>query len=93
MPKPGGTTARGYGSAHQRTRRTMAATFTPGQPCARCGKPIHSLDDADLGHDDHDRTRYRGMEHVKCNRGAGARTANKRQASWRRVTRLNSRRW
>ena len=66
----GNTTQRGYGAAHQAERARQLADFTPGQPCARCGQPIASEDDADLGHDDHDRSRYRGLEHRRCNRGA-----------------------
>lgn len=64
------TTARGYGAAHQAERARLLAAFRPGQPCARCGKPITTKNDADLGHTD-DRGGYRGLEHRRCNRGAG----------------------
>jgi len=65
----GTTTQRGYGAAHQAERARQLEAFTPGQPCARCGRPIASADDADLGHTD-DRSGYRGLEHAACNRGA-----------------------
>lgn len=73
-----GTTARrGYGAAHQAERERQVAAFVPGQPCARCGQPIATVDDADLGHDDTDRSRYRGLEHRRCNRGAPSRRRRK----------------
>jgi hypothetical protein len=61
------TTTRGYGSRHQALRRKLLDQFQPGQPCARCGKPIWTKTDAQLGHDDHDRSRYNGLEHIACN--------------------------
>jgi len=61
------TTRRGYGSQHQAKRKQLLEQFVPGQPCARCGKPITTVGDAQLGHDDHDRSRYRGLEHIRCN--------------------------
>ena len=66
------TTSRGYGTPHQRKRRQLLEQFQPGQPCARCGKPITSSDDADLGHADGQQG-YRGLEHRACNRGASRR--------------------
>jgi DNA-directed RNA polymerase subunit RPC12/RpoP len=69
----GSTAARGYGAAHQRLRRQLLGAFEPGQPCARCGKPIASADDAQLGHLDGDRGRYRGLEHVRCNEATSGR--------------------
>jgi DNA-directed RNA polymerase subunit RPC12/RpoP len=62
------TTRRGYGSHHRRTREQLLAQWKPGDPCARCGKPMWNRDDIDLGHTD-DRTGYRGLEHSACNRG------------------------
>lgn len=65
---------RGYGPAHRQLRARLLAAFRPGQPCARCGLPITSKGDADLGHTD-DRQGYRGLEHRRCNRGAPNRKA------------------
>lgn len=67
------TTSRGYGAKHQRLREQLLASFQRGQLCARCGRPITSRSDAQLGHDDHDRTRYRGLEHVRCNEATSGR--------------------
>jgi DNA-directed RNA polymerase subunit RPC12/RpoP len=61
------TTSRGYGTAHQRERARLLAQFTPGDPCARCGRPMTDPARIDLGHTD-DRTGYRGLEHDTCNR-------------------------
>jgi uncharacterized C2H2 Zn-finger protein len=70
----GSTAQRGYGSAHQRKRAELVAAFVPGQPCARCGRPIARAEDADLGHTD-DRSGYRGLEHAaECNRAAGGKS-------------------
>jgi hypothetical protein len=43
--------------------------------CWRCGKWVDSEADWDLGHDDHDRSAYRGPEHVYCNRSNAKRTS------------------
>jgi hypothetical protein len=67
------TTARGYGNAHQALRKRVATVVAAGAAvCWRFGGPIYPGEAFDLGHDDHDRTRYRGPEHVLCNRSAGA---------------------
>lgn len=70
----GNTTSRGYGSAHQRKREQLLDAFEPGQACARCGLPIRRKEDADLGHDDDDRSQYRGLEHSACNRATSGRS-------------------
>lgn len=73
----GNTTRRGYGSPHQALRKQLLEQFEPGQPCARCGKPIRSKADAQLGHDDQDRSRYKGLEHVRCNEATAGRRDNR----------------
>jgi hypothetical protein len=63
------TTQRGYGAQHQRLRRIWAPRVAGGQvPCARCGMLIAAGELWDLGHDDHNRDRYTGPEHARCNR-------------------------
>jgi hypothetical protein len=73
MPKPGSRQARGYGQRHETERRRWKPLVDAGNAnCWRCGKWINPLEPWDLGHDDHDRTRYQGPEHRRCNRSAGA---------------------
>lgn len=64
----GTTTQRGYGTPHQQLRATLMAQWKPGNPCARCHKPMWNRNTIDLGHTDN-RTGYRGLEHLACNRG------------------------
>jgi hypothetical protein len=64
---------RGYGPAHQRTRAWWAPKVAAGTvKCWRCKKRISPLEPWDLGHDDLDRSIWRGPEHVLCNRGKRA---------------------
>jgi hypothetical protein len=81
------TTQRGYGSKHQAERRRWSPLVATGTVvCWRCGQLIRPDEPWDLGHDDHDRSLYRGPEHRgRCNRAAGARKANarRRAATWR----------
>lgn len=70
----GSRQARGYGAAHTRTRRQWTRLVAAGRViCWRCGRRISPLEAWDMGHDDHDRTQYRGPEHVKCNRATAGR--------------------
>jgi hypothetical protein len=64
----GTSTERGYGSAHQRLRREYELRMRAGEVfhCWRCGAEIDP-DAWHLGHDDHDRSVYRGPECVPCN--------------------------
>ena len=59
---------RGYDSAHDRRRAACQALMDRGEifHCWRCGDLIDPLV-WHLGHDDHDRSRYRGPECVPCN--------------------------
>lgn len=60
---------RGYGRAHRQLRDQWAPLVAAGAvTCWRCNHLIGPRDPWDLGHDDHDRTRYRGPEHIACNR-------------------------
>jgi hypothetical protein len=97
----GTTTQRGYGRAHQKLQAQAIAAWQPGDPCTRCGRPMWQrwtvsrtgkrISAIHLGHDDNDRTRYRGLEHASCNEAAAARKRNRmygkrRAAAGRTVT-------
>lgn len=71
MASPGATTAAGYGYPHQKLRAQVKRDVVdPGNGwCWRCGKWLDPALPWHLGHDDHDRTLYRGPECVKCNSG------------------------
>ena len=64
----GTTTQRGYGTDHQRLRASYQARMARGErfTCWRCEGPIDPSN-WHLGHDDRDRSRYRGPECPACN--------------------------
>ncbi len=71
----GSSTARGYGHTHRALREQWRPKVEAGTvPCARCGRLIGAHEQWDLGHDDHDRSRYTGPEHLRCNRATAGRT-------------------
>ena len=75
---PRTTTERGYGWQHQQLRAALLAAYSPADLCWRCRRPLGpdpSL--LDLGHEDGDKTRYRGLEHSACNRATNAHRAIK----------------
>lgn len=74
----GSTTERGYGARHQALRDHWAPIVAAGQAtCWRCSQRIRPRDEWDLGHDDHDRSKYKGPEHQACNRGASRRAPDR----------------
>lgn len=81
MPSKGTTNGRGYGSTHQRLRKSLEPQVATGQVnCWRCGQPIQQGQRWDLGHSDIDRTQYRGPEHAlakDCTAGGNRATANR----------------
>lgn len=80
MPRP--TSAqRGYGYKHQKLRKRVARQVARGEAyCWRCLEEGKTKEEAwispdsnwDLGHDDIDRSLYRGPEHASCNRATSA---------------------
>lgn len=87
MPRSGNTTARGYGRTHQLERKRWQPLVDRGTvTCWRCGGLIVPGTPWDLGHDDWDRSVYRGPEHRRCNRGAAARKGNRLRSAPRRTS-------
>lgn len=71
----GSTTARGYGTHHQRLRARWAPKVAAGLVnCARCGEQIQPGQPWHLDHTD-DRRGYYGPSHAACNIGAARRRA------------------
>jgi hypothetical protein len=77
------TAQQGYGWEHQQLRAQYAPLVLAGRvACARCGELILPWQAFDLGHDDHDRSRYTGPEHrnsADCREGGNRATAGRRQ--------------
>jgi hypothetical protein len=70
----GSTTARGYGTHHQKLRARWALKVDRGKVyCARCGGWIMPGTPWDLGHVDGDKKKYSGPEHAACNRSTAGR--------------------
>lgn len=97
MPRTYGTTTqRGYDGQHQKLRAQLIRELNRlgSMPCPRCRLPIYAWMQVDLGHTE-DRTGYTGLEHVSCNRKAGAIRGNKLRGLRRRIVRAatQSREW
>lgn len=86
MPRGGNTTQRGYGHSHRQERDRWKPLVDAGQvSCWRCGSWLNSDEPWDLGHDDHDRSLYRGPECRSCNRSAAARKGNTARCTGQKV--------
>ena len=73
------TTARGYGTAHQKQRAKWAKQVDAGTAyCARCGRPINPGTPWDLDHTE-DRSGYLGPSHARCNRATAGKGKRKRR--------------
>lgn len=73
---------RGYGKEHLALRREWAKVVDRGEAfCWRCGIWIEPGMKWHLGHDDHDRSVYRGPECVPCNTSTAASRGNRER--WR----------
>lgn len=71
--KRGSTAQRGYGSDHQRLRtQWQVKVDMGGVSCWRCGAALNGQA-WQLGHDDVDRSRYRGPECIPCNTSTATR--------------------
>lgn len=75
----GRTINNGYGKVHKRLRAELAERMRKGEVffCWRCRRVINPARPWDLGHDDWDRSIYRGPEHVACNRATRGRRDRK----------------
>ncbi len=81
MPSAGSSSARGYGWQHQKLRAQYLPMVQAGKAiCWRCGERISPAMQWDLGHDDNDRTKYRGPEHAlakDCKAGGNRATSGR----------------
>jgi hypothetical protein len=88
----GAVTTDGLGAGHAADKRRLLAAFRDGDPCWRCGRPMHLWQGLDRGHIV---SRALGgtdgpaaLEHATCNRSAGAALGNRlRDAPGRPVPR------
>jgi len=79
------TSERGYGPEHDRLRAELAPVVATGTVrCWRCGRLIAAGAPWHLGHDDVDRSVYRGPEHPRCNTSAAAKIGNRLRGLRRR---------
>lgn len=86
------TGQRGYGRSHKEERARWAPKVDAGLvDCARCGQRLEPGRPWDLGHDDRDRGKYNGPEHLTCNRSAGGKNGRAVQLAGR--GRQTSRAW
>jgi hypothetical protein len=97
MAKPrASTTQRGYGHRHQKLRARWQARIDAGETitCWRpdCSNRITGTD-WHLGHDDDDRSKYRGPECVQCNLSAAARKTNAIRSGASATVEPQSREW
>jgi hypothetical protein len=77
----GRTSERGYGTSHQRLRKSWARQVEQGVvACARCGRQILPGTPWDLDHSP-DRSGYLGPSHRRCNRSTAKRRQPARRAS------------
>ena len=77
------TKQRGYGWEHEKRRKAAARTVAAGLAvCWRCNRPIAPGEPFDLGHDDYDRSVYRGPEHQACNRATSGRRRRGSSRVW-----------
>jgi hypothetical protein len=75
------TTSRGYGARHQQLRAGYKRRMAHGEQftCWRCGELVDPQQPWDLGHDDHDRSSYKGPEHRgrECSQGGNRATSGR----------------
>ena len=86
------TKERGYGGDHQRTRREHLDAFIDGQRCPFCDQPMYASQQLDLDHTT-DRSGYRGLAHMHCNRSEGAKRGSNKNIKTVTFNTRHSRNW